>query len=199
MRHQLPVALVASVFFASLNLLPAAEPTKPNVIFILTDDSGRGDWTSYGGNQGATPNIDRVANEGTKFTQFYVAGPICPASRAAFTTGMFPGRVCINSYLHQRAGNRECDQVNWLDPKWPTLARTLQSAGYATAHFGKWHLGGGRDVQDAPLPSAYGFDESHVNCEGMGPRFEAFGDSKTPTFNAPMGNLISATSSRNTG
>ena len=85
---------------------------------------------------------------------------------------MFPGRVCINSFLHQRVGNRECDQADWLDPKWPTLARALKGAGYATAHFGKWHLGGGRDVQDAPLPSAYGFDESHVNCEGMGPRFE---------------------------
>ena len=100
---------------------------------------------------------------------------------------MFPGRVCLNSFLHQRAGNRECDQADWLDPKWPTLARTLKSAGYATAHFGKWHLGGGRDVQNAPLPSAYGFDESHVNCEGMGPRFETFGDAKTPTPNATDG------------
>ncbi len=175
---------IFSLTLASLGSSLAAESAKPNVIFILTDDSGRGDWNSYGGEQGATPNVDRLAKEGMRFTQFYVAAPICSASRAAFTTGMFPGRVCINSYLHQRAGNRECDQENWLDPKWPTLARTLKSAGYATAHFGKWHLGGGRDVQDAPLPSAYGFDESHVNCEGMGPRFENFGDAKTPTLNS---------------
>ena len=187
MKIQIRMALLAAMLIASLSQLPAAESAKPNVIFILTDDSGRGDWTSYGGNQGATPNVDRLASEGLRFSQFYVAAPICSASRAAFTTGMFPGRVCINSFLHQRAGNRECDQADWLDPKWPTLARTLKSAGYATAHFGKWHLGGGRDVQDAPLPSAYGFDESHVNCEGMGPRFEIFGDAKTPTPNATDG------------
>jgi arylsulfatase A-like enzyme len=178
-----PFRLLLPLLLASSGFLPAAETAGPNVIFILTDDSGRGDWTTYGGNQGATPNVDRLASEGLKFTQFYVGAPICSASRAAFTTGMFPARVCINSYLHQRAGNRLCDQVNWLDPKWPTLARTLKTAGYATAHFGKWHLGGGRDVQDAPLPSAYGFDESHVNCEGMGPRFENFGNAVTPTLN----------------
>ena len=144
---------------------------------------GRGDVAAYGGNQGKTPNIDRLAAEGTKFMQFYVASPICSPSRAAFTTGVFPGRLLINNYLHSRAGNRASDQANWLDPKWPTLARTLKSAGYATAHFGKWHMGGGRDVQDAPTPADYGFDEFHVNCEGDGPRFEDFGDAKTPTRN----------------
>lgn len=161
----------------------AVEPVRPNVIFILTDDSGRGDWSCYGGNQGATPNIDRLAGEGTQFTQFYVASPICSPSRVAFTTGVFPARALINNYLHSRAGNAASEQANWLDTKWPTVARTLKSAGYATAHFGKWHMGGGRDVQDAPLPSAYGFDESHVNCEGLGPRFVDFGDAKEATLN----------------
>jgi len=176
--------LCALLLLGSFRLLNGAEPAKPNVIFILTDDSGRGDWGTYGGNQGPTPSIDRLASEGTKFMQFYVASPICSASRSAFTTGMFPGRVCINSYLHDRAGNQQNEQMNWLDPMWPTLARTLKAAGYATAHFGKWHMGGGRDVQDAPLPAAYGFDEFHVNCEGMGPRFENFGNAKKPTLNS---------------
>jgi arylsulfatase A-like enzyme len=167
--------------------MQGAEKAMPNVIFILTDDSGCGDWTSYGGQQGPTPNIDRLASEGTKFTQFYVASPICSPSRAAFTTGVYPARLLINNYLQSRAGNAASDQANWLDPKWPTLARTLKASGYATAHFGKWHMGGGRDVQDAPLPSAYGFDEFHVNCEGMGPRFENFGNAKQPTLNTADG------------
>ena len=167
-----------------------ARPRKPNVIFILTDDMGRGDIASIGGQQGATPNLDRLGREGMHFTQFYVASPICSASRTAFTTGMYPGRWRINSYLHNRAGNRKNDQADWLDPKAPSVARAFQGAGYATAHFGKWHMGGGRDVQDAPLPSAYGFDESHVNCEGMGPRFENFGNSRKQTLNTADGSRL---------
>jgi arylsulfatase A-like enzyme len=174
--------------FAGLS--SAAEPAaaqRPNVIFILTDDMGCGDVSIYGGKQGDTPSIDRLASEGTRFTQFHVASPICSPSRVAFTTGQFPARQRINSYLQSRAGNRQCEQTNWLDPQTATLARTLKQAGYATAHFGKWHMGGGRDVQDAPQPSVYGFDEFHVNCEGIGPRFEDFGSAKEPTLNSEDG------------
>jgi hypothetical protein len=96
MINQIKIALFAAAWLASLRLLRAAEPARPNVIFILTDDSGRGDWSSYGGKQGATPNVDRLAAEGTKFTRAYVAAPICSASRAAFTTGMFPGELWID-------------------------------------------------------------------------------------------------------
>ncbi|MEO0018696.1 MAG: Arylsulfatase, partial [Verrucomicrobiota bacterium] len=165
----------------------AGEATQPNVIFILTDDMGRGDLSVLGGKQGATPHLDRLAAEGTRFGQFYVAAPICSASRSAFTTGMYPARWRINSYLHDRAGNKVCEQADWLDPSAPAVARAFKQAGYATAHFGKWHMGGGRDVQDAPLPSAYGFDESHVNVEGMGPRFEDFGSASQPTLNSEDG------------
>ena len=59
---------------------------------------------------------------------------------------------------------------DWLDPKAPAIARAFQQAGYATAHVGKWHMGGGRDVGDAPLPSAYGFDETFTSFEGLGDR-----------------------------
>ncbi|MFA6172578.1 MAG: sulfatase-like hydrolase/transferase [Kiritimatiellales bacterium] len=175
---------------ALAGLSSAAEPAaaqRPNVIFILTDDMGCGDVSAYGGKQGDTPNIDRLASEGTRFTQFHVASPICSPSRAAFTTGQFPARQRINSYLHSRSGNRECEQVDWLDPATPTLARTLKQAGYVTGHFGKWHMGGGRDVQNAPQPSAYGYDEYHLNCEGIGPRFEDSGNAKKPTLNSEDG------------
>ncbi len=188
----LPIMANAGILIATVGLLTTpftcgADATKPNIIFILTDDMGRGDLSALGGKQGTTPHLDKLAAEGTSFGQFYVASPICSASRTAFTTGMFPGRWRINSYLRGRASNKHCEQADWLDPKAPVVARAFKQAGYATAHFGKWHMGGGRDVQDAPLPSAYGFDESHVNMEGMGPRFEGFGSASEATLNSEDG------------
>ena len=152
------------------------ESPRPNILFILVDDLGYGDAACFGGVGVKTPNIDRLAAQGTRFDQFYVASQICSSSRVGFTTGMFPARWRINSYLHTREGNRSHQQADWLDPQAPSLARSLQATGYATGHFGKWHMGGGRDVEDAPLPSAYGFDESLVNStplEGMGPALPA--------------------------
>jgi len=186
-RWVMRLAMLAAV--PCLPLLAASEtkPLRPNVIVILTDDMGRGDISALGGKQGHTPNLDRLASEGTSFQRFYVASPICSASRTAFVTGMYPARWRINSFLQTRSGNAECEQADWLDPKAPVMGRAFKEAGYATAHFGKWHLGGGRDVQDAPLPSAYGFDESHVNWEGMGPRFEGFGLEGKPTLNSEDG------------
>ncbi|MBE3095782.1 MAG: sulfatase-like hydrolase/transferase [Planctomycetes bacterium] len=156
---------------------------KPNIIFFLTDDMGWGDPSCYGNPELKTPNIDRLASEGVRFTQFYSASPICSPSRVGFTTGMYPARWRITSYLQTRAGNRIDQQADWLDPKAPVLARALRAAGYATAHVGKWHMGGGRDVDDAPLPQAYGFDESWTTWEGMGPGIDNDPAAKgTPRF-----------------
>ena len=178
--RRLPVLTV--LLLASSAALPAADTAKasakPNILVILTDDMGWGDLGSFGNKETATPSIDRLAQEGTRFTQFYVASPICSPSRVAYTTGCFPARWRINDYLHARGGNKAHECADWLDPKAPTLARTLHEAGYATAHFGKWHMGGGRDVQDAPWPKAYGFDEHHVNCEGCGPRIDSYGSAE---------------------
>ena len=178
-----PTTMPAFFTLAALLLAPAAaisaaeapKSGKPNIVFILTDDMGWGDLSSFGNKEMSTPNIDRLAKQGIRFTQFYVASPICSPSRVAYTTGCFPARWRINDYLHSRLGNKAHECANWLDPRAPTLARTLHAAGYATAHFGKWHMGGGRDVQDAPWPKEYGFDEHHVNVEGCGPRINTFG------------------------
>lgn len=178
---------LTAVFLAVQVYTSDAHSAGPNVIFILTDDMGYGDVSILGGKQGATPNLDRLAREGTRFSQFYVASPICSASRAAFTTGKYPGLLSINSFLQTKDGNEICGQRDWLDPKWPTVARTLKQAGYTTAHFGKWHLGGGRDVTDAPTPNEYGYDEFHLNCEGIGPRFDDYGSAKGPTLNTADG------------
>ena len=148
----------------------ARPPNRPNILFILMDDMGYRDVSCFGGQRVQTPEIDRLAREGIRFTQFYVASPICSPSRVAFTTGQYPARWRITSYLDNRAANQRRGMDSWLNPKAPSLARSLKHAGYYTAHVGKWHMGGQRDVGDAPPISAYGFDASLTNFEGLGPR-----------------------------
>ncbi len=148
----------------------AASPTRPNIVFIFIDDMGYADPSCFGNPKMKTPCIDRLAREGMRLTNFYVNSPICSPSRVAVMTGQYPARWKINSYLAARKANRARRMPDWLDPKAPTTARLLKQAGYATAHFGKWHIGGGRDVGDAPLPADYGFDESLVSFEGLGDR-----------------------------
>ncbi len=139
------------------SLLGSTAAERPNVLCIVVDDLGWGDVSCFGG-QVPTPHMDRLAKEGMQFRQFYVASPICSASRCGMITGQFPARWRITSYLQTKAGNRECEQADFLDPRAPSLPRTFLAAGYATAHIGKWHLGGGRDVTDAPKFAAYGYD-----------------------------------------
>ncbi len=160
--------------------IPGAAARPPNIVFIFVDDLGYGDPSCFGNAKAGTPNIDALAEGGTRFTNFYTSSPICSPSRVAVMTGQYPARWGIHSYLNSRVKNRARGMRDFLDPAAPTTARVLKRAGYATAHFGKWHVGGGRDVDDAPLPSAYGFDESLVSFEGLGDRvlFEGDGLSK---------------------
>lgn len=141
---------------------------KPNIILIFIDDMGWADLSSFGNTDAQTPNIDKLAAEGIAFDQFYVNSPICSPSRVAISTGTYPQRWNITSYLAHRKDNRERGMANWLDSSAPMLARNLHEAGYATGHFGKWHMGGQRDVTEAPPITDYGFDESLTNFEGMG-------------------------------
>jgi uncharacterized sulfatase len=149
---------------------PASAAAAPNVIVVFIDDMGWADLSSFGNTAVETQHIDRLAREGIRFSQFYVNAPICSPSRTALTTGCYPQRFRIGSYLDNRRLNRERGIADWLDPAAPTLARLLHDAGYATGHFGKWHMGGQRDVGDAPLITEYGFDASLTNFEGLGDR-----------------------------
>ncbi len=159
-------SILAAMLLAAPVTLHAADASpesrgavkKPNVLFILVDDMGWGDLAGNGGAAVPTPHMDGLAREGTRFTQFYTASPICSASRCGFITGQFPARWKITSFLQTREGNRICEQADFLDPHAPSIVRAFKSAGYATAHIGKWHLGGGRDVTDAPKFAAYGYD-----------------------------------------
>ncbi|HZZ43475.1 MAG TPA: sulfatase-like hydrolase/transferase [Tepidisphaeraceae bacterium] len=157
----------------------AAAETRPNILFFLIDDMGYNDFSCFGGVRAHTTHIDQCASEGIKFTQFYVAEPICSPSRVGFTTGQFPVRWHITSYLDNRKMDHERGMADWLDPKAPVLARMLHDAGYYTAHVGKWHMGGQRDVGDAPHIETYGFDRALTTFEGLAaerilPTFEPY-------------------------
>jgi arylsulfatase A-like enzyme len=145
-------------------------PARPSIVVVFIDDMGWGDFSCFGNTAVQTPHVDRLAAEGIRFSQFYVNSPICSPSRTALTTGQYPQRWRITSFLNNRADNERRGMAQWLDPAAPSLARFLHESGYATGHFGKWHLGGQRDVGEAPLITEYGFDESLTNFEGLGPR-----------------------------
>jgi arylsulfatase A-like enzyme/GH43 family beta-xylosidase len=162
------------LLFAVLVLGPCvswpAAGAKPNIITVFIDDMGWSDLSCFGGKHATTEHIDRLADEGIRFHNFYVNSPICSPSRTALTTGQYPQRWRISSYLAHRKANNARGMAQWLDAKAPSVARELQRAGYATGHFGKWHMGGQRDVGEAPLITEYGFDRSLTNFEGLGPR-----------------------------
>ncbi len=161
--------LTAAVLLAALTSpLTAGESQRPNIVIVLADDFGWGDLSCYGGPI-QTPHLDRMAREGVRFTQFYVAAPICSPSRCGIITGQFPARWRITSFLQTKAGNRACQSADFLDPKAPSLARVLKDAGYATAHIGKWHLGGGRDVTNPPKFKDYGYDRGLGTWESPEP------------------------------
>ena len=154
--------VLASVFVARCG----ADESQPNIVFIFADDWGWGDLSCHGHPYVKTPNIDRLAKEGTDFTRFTVASGVCSPSRAAVMTGHFPARYNIDGHFAWVPSNAKRNMPDWLDPKTPTLPRFLQSAGYATAHFGKWHLSNNM-IPDSPLPGAYGYDEyGAFNCAG---------------------------------
>lgn len=153
------VSFVCILLFSTL-VLKAQQ--KPNVILVLTDDMGYSDINCFGGDFVPTPNIDRIAKTGTKFTQYYSAAPICSPSRVSLLTGMYPARWNFSTFLNTKKANKAAEQADFLDPNAPSIARTFKNAGYVTGHFGKWHMGGGRDVNNAPGFQNYGFDE-HVS------------------------------------
>jgi len=173
MRRLFPLLTLCALLSAPCGAAqppPAVSLPKPNIILVFIDDMGWGDFSCFGNKDAKTANIDQLAREGIRFEQFYVNSPICSPSRTAISTGHYPQRWKITSYLAHRKLNNQRGMAQWLDPKAPMLARSLRQAGYATGHFGKWHMGGQRDVDDAPPITAYGFDASLTNFEGMGPK-----------------------------
>ena len=131
-----PVRFLSALFVVWLLLsstlwVAAAEPAparRPNFIMILIDDMGWGDFSCFGNKDAKTPQIDRLAAEGLRFEQFYVASPICSPSRVGLSTGQYPQRWRITSFLNNRAENSARGMAQWLDPKAPLLAVATSSA-----------------------------------------------------------------------
>lgn len=133
----------------------AAAPAKPNIVFILADDLGWGDLGCYGHSTIKSPNLDRMARDGSLFTHFYVNGSVCSPSRCAFFTSNYPSRHRIHGHYATPQQNKARGMSDWLEPAVPNNASTLKKAGYTTAHIGKWHLG---NNSGGPPTSDYGFD-----------------------------------------
>jgi len=159
-RRQFFRTSAAAVAAGSLARRASAADPRPNVIFILTDDMGWADAHRFGHPYLQTPNLDRLASESTWFRQFYVANPVCSPSRTAFMTGHFPARHRVHQHFATDAQNAERGMPNWLDPEVTTICDVLKGAGYATGHFGKWHLSGPSPA--APLPGEYGLDDARL-------------------------------------
>ncbi|MEM6378382.1 MAG: sulfatase-like hydrolase/transferase [Bacteroidota bacterium] len=151
----------------------SANEKPPNILFVFIDDMGFGDLGCYGNEEVSTPNIDQLAAEGIRFHQFYVNSPICSPSRVSVLTGNYPSKWGITSFIHTKKANARRGLQDYLMLEAPSVAKSFQKAGYHTAHIGKWHMGGGRDVDDAPLIKDYGFNESITQFEGLGERYLA--------------------------
>ena len=162
-------SILLTIIFVNPLCSHAKKNDQPNVVVIFIDDMGYADLSCFGNPLVKTPNIDALARNGKRFTNFYVNAPICSPSRVALATGNYPMRYKIHSHLDNKKRNAQRGMANYLEPDVMTMAKAFKNAGYTTAHFGKWHIGGGRDVQ-APLPKEYGFDESLVSFEGLGDR-----------------------------
>jgi arylsulfatase A-like enzyme len=148
----------ATLFLSGIKSLPGGHnsassqrQSRPNVIFILADDLGWADLSSYGRPDYRTPNLDLLASQGTKFTDAYSASAVCTPTRCALMTGRYPGRLKVGLVEPLPATNH----LVGLDPDQPTIASLLKKSGYETGLIGKWHLG----FRPEWGPNAHGFDE----------------------------------------
>jgi len=160
MNHKLKYNRVILILGISLLLyiptILAQTKSKPNVIIIYTDDQGAIDLGCYGAKDIYTPNLDQLAKEGTRFTQAYVAAPVCAPSRAALLTGKYPQNTGIT-------GNTSASPGSHGLPKGQlTIAKLFKKNGYNTSHIGKWHLG----MSEESSPNAQGFDYSFGHLRG---------------------------------
>lgn len=145
-RRLIPALLVLTLAGA----VTAAQPARPNIIFILADDLGYGELGSYGQTKIRTPHLDRMASEGMRFTQFYAGSTVCAPSRSVLLTGQHMGRTTVRG--NAGPANQSAQTLGADDP---SVARLLQQSGYATALVGKWGLG---DNGTSGHPSRQGFD-----------------------------------------
>ena len=164
MRHFHIALLLSAASMICVDARPCIAETRPNVVVIYTDDQGSLDANCYGSKDLDTPNIDKLASQGIRFTQMYSPSGICSASRAGLMTGRFPARAGVPgnvSSAHGQAG---------MPTSEITIAELLKSAGYVTGHVGKWHLG----YTPETMPNGQGYDYSFGHMGGCIDNFSHF-------------------------
>ena len=174
-----------AMLFALLSSLSLHAATPPNLIWIMADDLGYGELGCYGQKMIASPHIDRMAQEGMRFTHYYSGATVCAPSRSVLMTGQHQGHTRIR-------GNGDAKKIRLLAED-PSVAKILKSAGYRTAVLGKWGLGeyGGAE---SGLPAAQGFDEffgylNHQHAHNHFPDFLWDQEEKKSLKNSTLENL----------
>ncbi|MCA8967302.1 MAG: sulfatase [Planctomycetes bacterium] len=176
--------MLAALAATACSVPPEARPARPNIVFVMIDDLGWMDIHPQGNELFVTPNLDRLAAQGTRYTDFYAAAPVCSPTRAACITGLAPARLQVTNHIPDRwsfydapaaRGGKPEDRRGrpWgparsrdrLDARCATIAQRLRGAGYHTGFVGKWHLAGADwNTTDTSLfPESFGFD---VNVAG---------------------------------
>ncbi len=155
--HVAALLLAPLAGLAAAAPLPAGKPVagrKPNILVILTDDQGRGDYSAFGTKDIRTPHIDRLCREGLTFQNFFANSCVCSPTRAALLTGCYPDRVGVPGVIREETPD---DSWGYLTPQATLLPQLLKPAGYHTALIGKWHLG----IGTPNTPTERGFDFFH--------------------------------------
>src|SRR4051812_14052183 len=156
-RFFAPILVACAVGLTGGTISGATDSAAPNFVLILADDLGWTDLACYGSKLYETPNIDRLARDGVKFTQHYSACTVCSPSRAALLTGKYPARLHVTDWIPGMPPENPKllvpDWTKYLPLEEVSLARAFKSAGYATASIGKWHSGG-----EPYYPDKHGFD-----------------------------------------
>ena len=161
---------------------------RPNIIFILIDDLGWRDLTCYGSAFYETPNLDRLAAGGLRFTDAYAACPVCSPTRASILTGKYPARVGVTQWIGGFGVGKLCDVPyhHALPINEVSLATALREGGYRTWHVGKWHLG-----EQSTWPEQHGFDVNRAGCGWGAPRKGYFSPYGCPTLeDGPPGEYL---------
>ena len=161
--------IICLLVLAGLTLDGAAQIRRPNVVFVLADDLGWAELGCYGNRFNETPNLERLAKEGVRFTHAYAAAPVCSPYRAALLTGQHPARVGIIDYLRPNSSNA-------LPVSQVTVPEILSKHEYATGMVGKWHLTGykphGAEIELRPTDHGFGWNTgSEVKGVGNGANF----------------------------
>lgn len=152
------LSLLCMLLFSACASKTSKDSSHPNIIFIYADDWGYGDLGIHGSTFCETPNLDKMASEGTDFQNFSVCNPVCSPSRTAVMTGQFPSRHSVHGHFASVESHVRRGMPDWLNPDAFLLPQMLKDKGYTTGHYGKWHLTN-THVPDAPSPYEYGYDE----------------------------------------